>query len=112
MKRLGIIILIVGLHADLLGQGVPTVLQTYRHLSFFSPSMTGVNDYLDINVGYGVQPLGSGQSSSTNLFSAYYSTRKHGQGSNNSIRGSGTATMEDFYANRNQSVKTNMKKTK
>ncbi|MEQ6119635.1 PorP/SprF family type IX secretion system membrane protein [Reichenbachiella sp. MALMAid0571] len=102
MKRLGIIILILGLHLDLFGQGIPTVLQKYRHLAFFSPAMTGVNNYLDINVGHGVQPLASGASLNTTLFSAYYSTRSQAHGSNNSIRGTGTETMEDFYANRNQ----------
>lgn len=102
MKRLGIVILILGLHLDLVGQGIPTVLQKYRHLAFFSPAMAGVNNYLDINVGHGVQPLASGASLNTTLFSAYYSTREHGHGSNNSIRGTGTETMDDFYANRNQ----------
>lgn len=102
MKRLGIIILILGLHLDLLGQGIPNVLQKYRHLPFFSPAMTGVNNYLDINVGHGIQPLASGASLQTTLFSAYYSTRSQTNGSNNSIRGTGTETKEDFYANRNQ----------
>ena len=102
MKRLGILILVVGLHTDLFGQGIPTVLQKYRHLAFFSPAMTGVNNFVDINIGQGVQPLASGQSASSTLISAYYSTREHGHGQNNSIRGSGTETMDDFYANRNQ----------
>lgn len=102
MKRLVILILVVGLHVDLVGQGIPTVLQKYRHLAFFSPAMTGVNNFVDINIGQGIQPLSSGASIKSTLLSGYYSTRKHGHGQNNSIRGSGTEEMQDFYANRNQ----------
>lgn len=101
MKRLSIIILIIAIHSDVIGQqGVPNILQRYRHLPFFSPALAGVNDYVDINVGHGVQPLTSGQSLSSNLISAYYSTRKHGHGRSNSIRGTGTETQDDFYANK------------
>ncbi|MFY0652800.1 MAG: PorP/SprF family type IX secretion system membrane protein [Cyclobacteriaceae bacterium] len=101
MKRLGILIVIIGIHTELFAQqGVPTVLQRYRHLPFFSPALTGVSDYVDVNVGHGIQPLGSGQSLKTNLLSAYYSTRQHGHGRSNSIRGTGTETQDDFYANK------------
>lgn len=105
MKRLGIIILVVGITTDLFGQGVPTVLQKYRHLAYFSPAMAGVNNFVDINAGYNVQPLGQGESLKSNMFNAYYSTRQHGHSRSNSIRGTGTETMQDFYSNRNQDVK-------
>ena len=105
MKRVGLIILIVGMCSDLFGQGVPTVLQRSRHLGFFSPALAGVNDFVDVNAGYNVQPLESGESIVRNMISGYYVTRGHGHSRNNSIRGSGTETMDDFYSERNQEVK-------
>lgn len=105
MKRIGIILLLVGLQVEVMSQGVPNVLQRYRHLPFFSPALAGANDFVDVNVGYGVQPLAGGQSINSTLLSGYYSTREHGHTRNNSIRGSGTETMDDFYSNRNQDVK-------
>lgn len=106
MKRLGIILVMIALQVDLFGQeGLPNVLQTYRHLPYLSPALAGVNDFVDINAGHGIQPLSSGQSFGSNLFSAYYSTRKQSRGKNNSFRGSGTETQDDFYANKHTQAK-------
>jgi type IX secretion system PorP/SprF family membrane protein len=91
--------------ADLFGQGIPTVLQRYRHLPYFSPSLAGANDYVDVNLGHNIQPLGNGSSVTTNMFSIYYSTRQQGHSRNNSIRGTGTQTMDEFYSNRRRNEK-------
>lgn len=102
MKKIGIILIVVGLSSDLFGQGIPTVLQRYRHLGYFSPAMAGVNDYVDINLGHGIQPLGSGASVKTTMVSGFYSTTKQAHSGNNAIRGSGTETMENYYKNRDK----------
>ncbi len=98
MKKL-IIILAIALFgtATVFAQDYPGVTQKYRYLPYFSPALAGVNDYVDINVGFNFQPSGLNNSMNTNFFSGYYSTGAS-QNSHNSIRG--TQSVDDFYSRR------------
>jgi type IX secretion system PorP/SprF family membrane protein len=98
MKKLVLIILLLGSTETILwAQDYPNVTQKYRYLPYYSPAMAGVNDYLDLNVGFNVQPSGLNNSLNTNFFSGYYSTGSSQQ-SRNAIRG--TQSVDDYFSRR------------
>lgn len=97
MKRLLIILAFAGACLELSAQDYPGVAQKYRYLAYFSPAMAGMNDNLDINVGFNYQPSGLDNSLNTNFFSGYYSTGAS-HFSRNSIRG--TQSVDDYYSRR------------
>lgn len=98
MKKLTLLsAFILGIVGSGFSQSYADVIQKYRYLAYFSPAMAGMNDNLDINVGFNVQPSGLDNTLNTNFFSAYYSTGASNS-SRNSIRG--TQSVNDYYARR------------
>jgi type IX secretion system PorP/SprF family membrane protein len=98
MKKITLILTFtLGIVASSFAQSYADITQKYRYLAYFSPAMAGMNDNLDVNVGFNVQPSGLNNTLNTNFFSAYYSTGAN-HNSKNSIRG--TQSVDDYYTRR------------
>ena len=94
-------VILIGIQFNAMGQAKVLMGQYFQNLPAFSPALTGVNDYLDIKLGYRSQWTGIENGPETIFISAYHAVTP---GANayrgNSLRISNTAAYGKPYKKR------------